>query len=57
MKAKAFCHRIASYGPGGWKCPCCGPSRKQRPVARRMERRQVTRLINKIERIEQTKDE
>lgn len=26
-------------GPGGWKCPCCGPSPKNRRKARRTERR------------------
>jgi hypothetical protein len=57
MKAKSFCHRIFSYGPGGWKCQCCGPAPKKRQQERRRLRRIEARLINKIERIEQTKDE
>ena len=28
-----------SDGPGGYKCPCCGPSPKYRTQARRVERR------------------
>jgi hypothetical protein len=57
MKAKAFSHRVISYGPGGFKCPCCGPSQKKRPQERRHLRRREQRLIEKIERIEQMKDE
>jgi hypothetical protein len=25
-------------GPGGYKCPCCGPSRKEKSKARRYHR-------------------
>jgi hypothetical protein len=49
MKAKAFAHKVFSYGPGGWKCQCCGPSRRYRQRERRRLRRIEERLINKIE--------
>jgi hypothetical protein len=32
-------HNAWSNGPGGWNCPCCGPIKKDRPLARRAVRR------------------
>ena len=32
-------------GPGGWKCPCCGPSPKNRRKARRTERRVAAQKV------------
>jgi len=32
---------IRKIGPGGWKCFCCGPMPKDRPLWRRMNRRRI----------------
>lgn len=53
MKAKAFAHKVVSYGPGGYKCRCCGPSPKYRREARQHERRVIERVLKDIERDEQ----
>jgi len=34
-----------SVGPGGYKCPCCGPSPKRRREYRRMIRRRIKALV------------
>jgi hypothetical protein len=52
MKAKSYCHKLFSYGPGGWKCYCCGPSRKHRDRERRRLRKIEQRLLQLIERRE-----
>ena len=30
---------LSGNGPGGYRCPCCGPAPKDRPKHRRSERR------------------
>ena len=52
MKAKRFAHRVPNLGPGGWRCPCCGPSPRHRRKTRQQQRRIFSRLIDKIERLE-----
>lgn len=52
MKAKAFTRKVVGYGPGGYKCPCCGPSPKHRREARQHERRVIARVLKDIERDE-----
>lgn len=52
MKAKAFSRRVVGYGPGGYKCPCCGPNPKCRREARQHERRVFDRLFDTIDRQE-----
>ena len=32
-----------TYGPGGYKCPCCGPAPKHRVKMRRVARRRFKR--------------
>lgn len=44
MNAK-YRHTTWICGPGGWKCPCCGPSRKARRKARRTERRVAAQKV------------
>ena len=34
-------------GPGGFKCPCCGPSPKNRPKWRRLMRRRLVAITRK----------
>lgn len=36
-------NRCAKLGPGGWKCPCCGPKKtgKDRAKTRRLQRRRL----------------
>lgn len=50
MRCKSFAHKVDSYGPGGYKCPCCGPNLKHRDEARRHERRVLNRVLDRIER-------
>jgi len=50
MKAKAFHHKVISYGPGGYKCPCCGPHPKKRQEERRFLRRAFNRVLDDIEK-------
>lgn len=38
-------HTKWATGPGGWKCPCCGPLPKERKKARRTERRVTARKV------------
>lgn len=35
--------KILKLGPGGWKCPCCGPKKKgnERAKMRRLARRRL----------------
>lgn len=35
-------------GPGGYKCPCCGPSPKKRAKHRRLIRRRLKHIFNRI---------
>lgn len=45
--------RDAMTGPGGWHCPCCMSSdRKQRKQYLQSVRRKFTRLLERIERVE-----
>jgi hypothetical protein len=38
------------FGPGGWKCACCGPSPgRARDIAARLHKRRMTRMLNKFE--------
>jgi hypothetical protein len=53
MKAKSFLHKVISYGPGGYRCPCCGPNPKKRQQERRLVRKRFKRLLEKIEKQEQ----
>lgn len=53
MKAKSFHHKVISYAPGGYKCPCCGPHPKKRQQERRFLRRALHRLLDSIERNEE----
>jgi hypothetical protein len=32
-------------GVGGWKCYCCGPTRIERPLARRYARRRMKKDV------------
>jgi hypothetical protein len=50
MKAKSFHHKVISYGPGGYKCPCCVPHPKKRQEERRFLRRAFNRLLDDIEK-------
>ncbi len=34
-------------GPGGWKCPCCGPSPKHRKVFARKYKRRMYRVLDR----------
>lgn len=54
MKAKAFAHKVISYGPGGYHCPCCGPAPSKRREERQQNRRVLDRVFDKIERQEQS---
>jgi hypothetical protein len=54
---KALHHRVTSYGPGGYLCPCCGPSQKDRQKERRILRKRELRLLEKIEQQEQQPDD
>jgi hypothetical protein len=57
MKAKGYHHKLISYGPGGYHCPCCGPSPKHRQRERRFVRKIEERLLTRIERSEESFDE
>ena len=35
------------YGPGGYKCLCCGPAPKHRPKWRRLCRRRLAAITRK----------
>jgi len=52
MNAKAFRHKVISYGPGGYHCPCCGPAPKKRKQERRYARKVEARILDLIERVE-----
>lgn len=52
MTAKAFRNKVVSYGPGGYKCPCCGPNPKHRDEERRRGRRIFSRFIEEAEKDE-----
>jgi hypothetical protein len=54
---KALHHRVISYGPGGYHCPCCGPSQKARQKERRLLRKRELRLLNKIEQQQEQRDD
>jgi hypothetical protein len=54
---KALHHRVISYGPGGYHCPCCGPNPKERQKERRLLRKRELRLLEKIETQEQQDDQ
>ncbi len=44
-------HPKAKFGPGGSKCPCCGPSvskKQQSRLARRVLKRQTEKLRKEI---------
>jgi hypothetical protein len=53
MKAKGFARKVISYGPGGFKCPCCGPAPNKRREERQQNRRVLDRTLDAIEREEQ----
>lgn len=40
-------HRICGYGPGGYKCPCCGPAPKHRKKERRRVKRKLRQMTQK----------
>lgn len=48
IKCKNFSNRVISYGPGGYKCPCCGPNPKHRDKERKRNKKVFGRLIQKI---------
>lgn len=52
IKCRNLEHRAFSYGPGGYKCPCCGPNPKHRDRERRRLRKVLNRLLDKINRQE-----
>lgn len=52
MKAKSFRHKLISYGPGGYHCPCCGPAPKHRKRERRYARKVENRIFDLIEKRE-----
>lgn len=45
---KAEYRRVGGIGPGGYKCDCCGPKPKARPVFRRL----VRHIMKNADRIE-----
>lgn len=47
MGAAADYKKHADYGPGGRKCPCCGPSPKDRVRFDRTVRRVERRIAHK----------
>lgn len=57
MKAKSYHHKLISYGPGGYHCPCCGPNPKRRQQERRLVRKIEKRLLQIIEKNEDSFDE
>ncbi len=56
MKAKSFARKVISYGPGGFKCPCCGPAPSHRREERQHNRRVLDRTLDKIEREEKKRE-
>jgi tRNA(Ile2) C34 agmatinyltransferase TiaS len=50
MKAKGYRQKLISYGPGGYKCPCCGPTPKHRQKERRHLRKVERRFLEVLER-------
>ena len=38
-----------AFGPGGWKCTCCGPAPQHRKQEARLHKRRMYRLRNKLE--------
>jgi hypothetical protein len=52
MKAKSFHHKVISYGPGGYKCPCCGPNPKRRQEERRLLRRAFHRMLDTMDELD-----
>jgi len=56
MKAKSYSRKIFSFGPGGWKCQCCGPCPSQRKRARHRLRQIEKRFVARIEKIEADDD-
>lgn len=37
--------RHSKVAVGGWRCPCCGPKRRDRPEARRAIRRRLMQAL------------
>ena len=53
MQSKALYRKLMSFGPGGWKCPCCAPSPGQpKKKSKRIARKMFTRLLKKIEDVD-----
>jgi hypothetical protein len=57
MNSKSFHHKLISYGPGGYHCPCCGPNPKRRQKERKLVRNIEKRLLRQIEKVEDSFDE
>lgn len=34
-------------GPGGWYCPCCGPSPKRRKKKAKQHKKRIIRMLKK----------
>ncbi len=52
FKLSCQTHPKSKFGPGGPKCPCCGPvasKQQQRRLARRALKRQVEKLFKEIQ--------
>lgn len=51
MKTNLFSAKgHAKTGPGGWYCTCCAPSPKNRPIFARQHKKQVYRLLDRLEK-------
>lgn len=37
----------AKVGPGGWKCPCCGPAPRYRKVVARIFKKAIYRVLDR----------
>lgn len=54
MKSKGLYRKLDSWGPGGWKCPCCAPPPGQpKKKAKRIARKAFSDLLKRIERDDQ----
>ncbi len=48
MKTRLFDPKRHSVtGPGGWNCPCCGPSPRYRKLYAKLYKRKINRFLDK----------
>lgn len=41
--------KVHSFGPGGYKCPCCGPNPgKGRKLFRKIRRKEMNKIVDKM---------